>query len=144
MKPYLAMVLGLVSLLLPLWFLSGFVVVPEYRTGTFADFAAPLISGATLYGGVFLGVLVRWRFKLPRTNFSGTFFAGVVGAIAAITLALIASALLQLVSTGRIMPAGQTPALVPVLYIIGGLVSGFIAAGAGLIAYGLGTLKGQR
>ena len=51
----------------------------------------------------------------------------------AITLAIIASFLIELISTGRLIPAGQTPALLPVLYIVGAILSAFMAAGAGLI-----------
>jgi uncharacterized membrane protein len=147
MKAYLSIILGLALLLAPLWTLSGFVTVPQYRTGTIADFATALIAGATLYGGVFVGVLVsRWH-KSRRNGtvpFRTTFVAGMAGAMGAVTLALFAAALSQLVSTGRIMPAGETPALLPVLYIVGGILSAFIAAGAGLIAYGLGGVaKGE-
>lgn len=144
MKAYLAIIVGLVSLVAPLWSLSGFVTVPQYRTGTIADFAIALIAGATLYGGVFAGVLVGQRYRSRRDGpvpFRAIFVPGMVGAMAAITLALIASALSQWISTGRIIPAGQTPALLPVLYITGGILSVFIAAGIGLIARGLRAPK---
>jgi NhaP-type Na+/H+ or K+/H+ antiporter len=139
MKAFFAIVLGLVLLAAPLWTLSGFVTVPQYRTGTMADFATALIAGATLYGGVLVGVLVSRKSRRKNAvPFRTTFAAGMAGAMGAITLALCAAALSQLVSTGRIMPAGQTPALLPVLYIVGGILSAFMAAGASLIAYGLG------
>ena len=139
MKSYLTIVLGLLLLLAPLWTLSGFVTVPEYRTGTIADYQAALISGLTLYGGVFAGVLLGQRFK-GRSNvpaFKETFIAGIAGAMGAITLGLIIWGLNQLISTGRIIPPGQTLALLPVLYIVGGILSAVLATGAGLIAYGL-------
>ena len=141
MKSYLAMALGLVLLLAPLWTLSGFVVVPQYRTGSIADYQAALISGLTLYGGVSAGVLVSECFRTRRAGpaFRRIFVAGVAGAMGAITLALIAWAAGQLVFTGRIMPAGQTPALLPMVYVVGGILSAFMAAGAGLIGYGLGV-----
>jgi NhaP-type Na+/H+ or K+/H+ antiporter len=140
MKSYLSAALGLLLLVAPLWTLSGFATVPEHRTGTIADYQTALISGATLYGGVFIGVLISERFKLLRTvpAFRRIFLAGIAGAMGAITLALIASFLGELASTGRLMPPGQTPALLPVLYIVGGILSAFMAAGVGLIAYGLG------
>lgn len=141
MKAYLAIVLGIALLLAPLWTLSGFVTVPEYRTGTIADFASALIAGVTLYGGVLVGMLVSRRYKSPRNRpvpFKATFVAGIGGAMGAITLGLLAAFLIELVSTGRLMPAGNTPALLPVFYIVGGILSAFMAAGAGLIAYGLG------
>ena len=136
MKSYLAMALGLVLLLLPLWTLSGFVVVPQYRTGSIADYQAALISGLTLYGGVSAGVLVSECFRTRRAvpAFRRIFVAGVAGAMGAITLALLAWAAGQLVFTGRIMPAG-----LPMVYVVGGILSAFMAAGAGLIGYGLGA-----
>lgn len=71
--------------------------------------------------------------------------ASMAGAMSAITLALFADFLSELVSTGRLMPAGQTPALLPVFYIVGGILSAFMAVGAGLIAYGLGrAAKGKK
>lgn len=140
MKAYLAIALGLAMLLAPLWTLSGFVTVPEYRTGTIADYSNALISGATLYGGVLVGVLVGRRYNSRRQGavpFRTTFIAGMAGAMGAITLALIVDFLMELVSTGRLMPEGNSPALLPIFYIVGGLLSAFIAAGAGLVAYGL-------
>ena len=139
MKTYLAAAVGIVLLLAPLWTLSGFVTVPEYRTGSIRDYQAALVSGLTLYGGVLVGVLLSERFK-GRWNvpvFRRIFLAGIAGAMGAITLALVASFLSELASTGKLMPAGQTPALLPILYIVGGILSAFIAAGAALIAYGL-------
>ena len=139
MKTYLAAAVGIVLLLAPLWTLSGFVTVPEYRTGSIRNYQAALVSGLTLYGGVLVGVLLSERFK-GRWNvpvFRRIFLAGIAGAMGAITLALVASFLSELASTGKLMPAGQTPALLPILYIVGGILSAFIAAGAALIAYGL-------
>src|SRR5215203_7048655 len=106
MRSYLAIILGLALLLAPLWSLSGFVTVPEYRTGTIADYSSALIAAATLYGGVLAGVLVIRRYK-SRRNTSGPFrtifLAGVAGAMGSITLALIAAFLAELISTGRLM-----------------------------------------
>ena len=139
MKTYLLVAVGIALLLAPLWTLSGFVTVPEYRTGSIRDYQTALISGLTLYGGVLAGVLLGERFKrrwsLPA--FRRIFLSGLAGAMGAITMALLASFLAELVSTGRLMPPGQTPALLPVLYIVGGILSAFMAAGLGLIAYGL-------
>ena len=137
-----AIILGLAMLLAPIWTLSGYVIVPEYRTGTIADYSMALISGATLYGGVLVGVLVGRRFKFPQRR-SGvirkTFVAGMAGAMGAITLALVVAFLMELILTGRLMPEGNSPALLPIFYIVGGFLSAFMAAGAGLIVYGLGS-----
>jgi len=140
MKSYLAVALGVILLLVPLWTLSGFVIVPEYRTGAVADYQMAVLSVLTLYGGVFVGALFGGRVKprRPTHAFRKIFVAGIIGAMGAITLALIVSYGIELVSTGRLMPPGQTPALLPIFYIVGGILSAFIAAGAGLIGYGLG------
>ena len=139
MKSYLAVAVGLLLLVAPLWTLSGFVTVPEYRTGTFADYQTAIVSALTLYGGVFLGVLIGECIKARRSHpaFRRIFVAGIVGAMVAITLGLIATLANELVSTGRLMPPGQTPALLPIFYVVGGILSALMAAGAGLIAYGL-------
>lgn len=146
MKAYLAIVLGIALLLAPLWTLSGFVTVPEYRTGTIADYSSALIAGATLYGGVLAGILVSRRYKPQRNGpvpFRATFVAGIYGAMAAITLGLTGAFLIELVSTGRLMPKGNSPALLPIFYIVGGLLSAFMAAGAGLIAHGLDAARSR-
>jgi hypothetical protein len=139
MKSYLAVAVGLLLLVAPLWTLSGFVTVPEYRTGTFADYQTAVVSALTLYGGVFLGVLIGECFKARRSRpvFRRIFVAGIIGAMVGATIGLIASLALELVSTGRLMLPGQTPALLPIFYIVGGILSALMAAGAGLIAYGL-------
>ena len=139
MKSYLAVALGVILLLAPLWTLAGFVTVPEYRSGTFADYQVAVLSALTLYGGVFVGVLIGERVKPRRLMpaFRRIFVAGIIGAMGAITLALIVSFGSELVSTGRLMPPGQTPALLPIFYIVGGILGALMAAGAGLIGYGL-------
>ena len=142
MKSYMAVLLGIGLFLAPLWTLSGFVTVPEYRTGTIADYQGALVSGLTLYGGVLIGVFSeRFVTRVDVPTFRKVFLAGIAGAMGAITLGLVAWALIQLISTGRIMPEGQTPALLPVFYIVGGILSAFMAAGAGLISYGLRASK---
>lgn len=140
MKAYLAIIVGLALLLAPLWTLSGYVTLPEYRTGTIADYSQALISGATLYGGVLVGVLFGRRHIPPRPGrspFRRTFIAGMAGAMVAITLALGIAFLMELITTGRLMPKGNSPALLPIFYVVGGFLSAFMAAGFGLIAYGL-------
>ena len=135
MKAILMVVIGLALFLAPLWTLSGFAIVPEYRTGTLTDFALPLIMGGTLYGGVLVGILIGRRFH--RRSIQGIFLAGMLGAAAAITLALVIAFVQELLSTGRLFTPGQTPALLPVFYVTGGILAALIAAGASLILRGL-------
>lgn len=146
MKGYLIIALGVALLLVPLWILSGFVTAPDYRTGTISDYSSALSAIFTLYGGVLVGVLVsRWcdSQQSSRAPFKSIFVAGIFGAMGAISSYLVGTFLIELASTGRLMPKGNTPALLPVFYIVGGVLSAFIAAGAGLIAHGLGAAKGR-
>lgn len=147
MKAILALIAGVLSLLAPLWFLSGFVPVPEYRTGTLSDYRTAIGAGVTLYGGVFAGIFVGRRLTANRDkdgSARGMFFAGMAGAMMAITLAIVGSFLSDWISTGRIMRPGQTPALLPIVYIVGGIISAFIAGGAVLISYALTPNAGSR
>lgn len=141
MKAFLAIAVGLVLLLAPLWTLSGFVTLPEYRTGTIDDYSTALISGVALYGGVLVGILVGRRYRARQNGAAGfrtTFMDGMAGAMAAITVGLVIAFLGELITTGRLMPKGNSPALLPIFYVVGGLLSAFMAAGAALIAHGLG------
>lgn len=144
MKAYLRIALGIALLVAPLWTLSGFETASDYRTGTMADYSGALGAGFTIYGGVLVGILVSRWYDSKRSSqalFKSTFIAGVSGAMAAITLFLIGGFLVELASTGRLMPNGNTPALLPIFYIVGGILSAFIAAGAGLIVHGLDEAK---
>ena len=141
MKHYLAIGLGVLLLLAPLWTISGYVTLPEYRTGTIADFGMAICMTVTLYGGVFAGLLVHRlygsRASKEAAPLMSRFVAGMAGAAGAITLALIIIFAAELISTGRLMRPGQSPALLPLFYVVGGFLSAFIAGGAALISYGL-------
>jgi hypothetical protein len=135
-----ALIVGVLLLVAPLRWLYGLTPVPAYRTGTFQDVSFALMAGVTLYGGVLAGVFVPWRLGARRGASPGglaVFFAGWVGAMVAIGLALAIWALHQWLSLGRILPKGQSAALLPIFPIIGGLLGLVIAGGAGLVASGL-------
>jgi len=134
------LIVGLLLLVAPLRWLYGLTPVAAYRTGTFQDVAFALSSGATLYGGVLAGVLVVWRRAALRGGSMkglSVFFAGWVGAMAAIGLALGTWALHQRLTTGSVFPPGQSAALLPIFPIIGGIIGLVIAGGAGLVTAGL-------
>ena len=93
-----------------------------------------------LYGGVLAGVFILWRLEASqRASMKGpvVVFAGWIGAMAAIGLALGTWFLHQWLTTGRAVQAGQSLALLPIFPIIGGFVGLLIAAGAGLVVSGL-------
>ncbi len=145
MKQVLAMIVGVLLLLAPLQFIWGFRPVPEYRTGTFDDFATVIAIGATLYGGVLAGIFALWRMEPKlQTRMTGRaiFMAGMVGAMLAILLALLIAFASQWLSTGYLITPGSSLALLPLFPILGGFVSAFIAGGAALIAYALRLSKG--
>ncbi|HEY0437548.1 MAG TPA: hypothetical protein VGC92_12980, partial [Phenylobacterium sp.] len=112
----------------------------RYRTATLEDLQFPIAVGATLYGGVLAGVCILWRLETGREaalKGRAVFFAGWLGALAAIGLALAIWALHERLSTGRVLQPGQSLALLPIFPIIGGLLGLFIAGGAGLVVSGL-------
>lgn len=137
MKTYLAMALGILLLLGPLWFLAGLVPVPAYRTGTLSDLAPAIIAGITLYTGAFAGMLIGNRLlgRDRLASFRALFISGMAGVMVAITLAVTAWAVIQWATTGRMLQPGQTLALLPILYIVGGVVSAFIVGSICLFAY---------
>lgn len=140
MMRLVVMIVGILLLVAPLTWLSGLTPVAAYRTGTFDDLVFPLSAGAALYGGVLAGVFILWRLKVSRgASMKGpaVFFAGWIGAMAAIGLALGTWAFHQWLATGRVMAPGQSLALLPIFPIIGGLLGLSIAGGAGLVASGL-------
>jgi len=142
MKQLFAMLVGIAALVAPLWFFAGMVPVPEYRTGTVSDLTAALVAGATLYGGVLAGVFLSGHLAERQgkpTSLRSTFVAGVGGAMVAITVVIIAYYLKELVTTGRLMSPGHTPALLPIVFIVGGLVSTLIAGGVALVSYALSS-----
>jgi hypothetical protein len=137
---FMVMIVGVLLFVAPLRWLYGLTPVAAYRTGTFQDLAFAVSAGATLYGGVLAGVLVVWRLEARQgaaMKGLAVFFAGWVGAMAAIGLALGIWALHQWLTTGTVLPQGQSPALLPIFPIIGGFLGLLIAGGAGLFASGL-------
>ena len=143
MKQLTALIVGTLLILAPLWSLWGMTVpVPQYRTGTFADLVPLLTAVATLYGGVAAGIFALSRLK-PRTGMTGKaiLVAGIGGALAAILVALAGWAVVQWLTTGRVMKPGQTLALMPLFPILGGLLAAPIAGGAALVAYAMRSPK---
>jgi hypothetical protein len=51
---------GLLVVTPPMMLYGMTVPVPQYRTGTFADYQAFVVSCLTIYGGVVHGIAVRW------------------------------------------------------------------------------------
>src|SRR5882724_977776 len=135
-----ATIVGVLLLVAPLMWLSSLIPVPEYRTGTFEDLQFPVTAGVTLYGGVLAGASILWRLKAGRgasMNGQAVLFAGWIGALTAIGVALAIWALHEWLSTGRVLQRGQSAALLPIFPIIGGVLSLFIAGGAALVFSGL-------
>ena len=83
---------GILLVVTPLFMVYGMTVpVPPYRTGTFADYQAFLVSCLTVYGGAVLGIAVRlWREPGRASTIDGRsiFRAGVTGGLVAVGVAL--------------------------------------------------------
>lgn len=137
MKSFFAMTIGVLLLLTPLWFLAGLLPVPDYRKGTISDFVPAIVAGVTVYMGVFVGALIGKRLlgQDKVAPFRTLFISGMGGAMVAITSSLAGWAIIQWATTGRILQPGHSLALLPILYILGGVVSAFIAASICLLAY---------
>jgi hypothetical protein len=109
----------------PFMVYSMTVPVPQYRTGTLADYHAFLVSCLTVYGGVVLGIAVRvWREPDRASTIHGRsiFRAGVTGGLVAVGVALALASL----QSG----AGNLWGLV---VIFGAAFTAIVSAGAGLV-----------
>ena len=82
----IALVLGLVLVGYPAFMISTLMIsLPQYRTGTFADYQDAVYGFLAIYGGVLLGMLVYWlnrnrmgRGLTPLGLFRAGFFAELV------------------------------------------------------------------
>ena len=123
MKELVFGVLGALLVVAPGWMLFNTMVpVPEYRTGTFADYSGAVRACLTLYGGAMFGSLVLWmrRTQQPQpTSLRDVFRASFFGAMAAIGLVILA--------------AGGGGNLVGVVVIFGAVFSAIIAVGVALV-----------
>jgi peptidoglycan/LPS O-acetylase OafA/YrhL len=126
MKRILATVAGALLLIAPAWWLlTTMVPVPEYRTGTSADYFAAFRACLTLYGGAAIGMLVQWARgarRPERINGRQVFVACLVGAI---------------VTVGVVTIAGGGGTLSGLVIIFGGVFGVFIGAGGALMWLGL-------
>jgi hypothetical protein len=124
MKRLSSGVAGTLLLVAPAWMLfSTMVPVPQFRSGTYADYLAVVRACLTLYGGASIGIVVLWwRSARRRQSITGlgVFLASIVGAIAATGTAIVGSG------------GGN---LWGVVVIFGGAFSAIIGAGAGLVWY---------
>ncbi len=105
------------------------VPVSDYRAGTLADYDAFLVACLTLYGGATVGILVLWRLQArKRQAVSGenVFWAGFIGAIVAVVVALALASLEE--------GPGNLWGLV---VILGGVFGAIVAAGAALVWYAI-------
>ena len=121
---------GVLLVATPPFMVYGMTVpVPQYRTGTLADYHAFLVSCLTVYGGVVLGIVVRiWREPGRASIIHGRsiFRAGMTGGLVAVGVAL---ALAFLESGG-----GNLWGLV---VIFGAVFTAIVSAGAGLVWYAI-------
>jgi hypothetical protein len=130
MQRLLGGVTGVLLVVIPPVMLYGMTVpVPQYRTGTFADYEAFVVSCLTVYGGVVLGIAVRWWRRQRSESTSGgrdIFRAGLIGGLVAVGLALALTSMRS--------GLGNLWGLV---IIFGGVFAAIVSAGAGLVWYAI-------
>jgi len=123
MKRLVSGVAGVLLLIAPVWMLTNVMMpVPQYRTGTYADYAAAVRACLTLYGGATAGFLIEWWRSARRGQTAAgrrVFGACVAGAMVAIGVILVA--------------AGGGGNLVGVVVIFGAAFAAIIGAGARLV-----------
>ena len=109
------------------------VPVPQYRTGTFADYQAFLVACLTVYGGVALGIVVRWWRPPQGSAISGrsVFRAGFTGGLVAVGVALALAAMRS--GLGNLWG---------LIVIFGGIFAAAISAGAGLFWHAIRPARG--
>ena len=125
---------GVLLVVTPPAMLYGMTVpVPQYRTGTFADYQAFLVACLTVYGGVALGIAVRWWRPPQGPVISGrsVFRAGFTGGLVAVGVGLALAAM-------RSAPGN----LWGLVVIFGGVFAATISAGAGLFWYAIRPQRG--
>jgi Kef-type K+ transport system membrane component KefB len=131
MRRLLAGAAGVLLVVIPPLMLYGITVpVPQYRTGTFADYEAFVVSCLTVYGGVALGITVRWlrdRRKEPIISGRSVFRAGFTGALVVIGIALVLAS----------MRSGSLGNLWGLVVIFGGVFAATVSAGARLVWYAI-------
>lgn len=112
------------------------VPVPEFRTGTVADYDAFLVTCLILYGGAAAGVLVQWRLRARNGQAltgESVFWGGLTGAFVAVVGALAIASVRE--------GLGNLWGLV---VLFGGVLSAVVGAGAGLLGHALRAGRPQR
>ena len=120
---------GILLVVIPPVMLYGMTVpVPQHRTGTFADYQAFVVSCLTVYGGVMLGIAVRWwrLQRRPAISSPSVFRSGFTGGLVAVGVALALASLRS--------GLGNLWGLV---VIFGGVFAAIVSAGAGLFWYAI-------
>jgi len=134
-KRFVSSMAGTALCLVPaFFFFTVLVPVPQYRSGTYADFTGAAGSCLTLYGGEVLGILVLWWQPEPgRLTGRRVFWAGFWGGVIAISLVTAGQFLFRWVA-GESVSVGNLWGLV---VIFGAAFSAMVAAGAGMAWYGV-------
>ena len=114
------------------------IPVPEFRTGTYADFLTFAGAIFVIYGGVLIGVAVHWA-RVGRA-WQGllpveVFKAGVWGALAVGVLFVVGSGVRSLMTQGSFEKG--TGNLWPLVLIFALLFSALVSGGMALLLYGL-------
>jgi hypothetical protein len=137
-KRLVAGALGAAMILFPLRLLYvSLVPVPQYQTGTAADYLYAAMAALMIYGGAALGIFVMlWLSHMRRQAVDGmrVFQVSVCGAIGTVSLVMLVWAAYRWMTLGLVTASW---ALAPVVAIMAGTCSAIVAAGAGLVWFGL-------
>jgi hypothetical protein len=122
------------------WFFSNMVTLPRFQTGRFLeDYGTAISSFLTIYGGAAVGVVaLRLRAARHTQPISGrrAFQASFGGSLAGVAVGWVGWVLFRWAETGRLTDPRASYGIVPVIFIVAGVFSAVLAAGAGLLWHG--------
>ena len=120
------------------------VPVPQFRTGSYADFLPFAATVSAIYGGVLLGIAVRWATggKAWATLRPAVVFkAGVWGAVAVGAVFVIGAGVYGLTTQGSFEKGIGN--LWGLILIFAALLGALVSAGVALLLHGTRPLSGS-
>jgi hypothetical protein len=142
---FLAVVVGVTLIGYPPFLIYAITVpVPRLRTGGYADFLMFAGTVFAIYGGVLLGVAVRWATggrAWERLRPIGVFKAGVLGAFAVSVVFVVGAGVHGLTTQGSFEKGIGN--LWGLILIFAALFGALVSAGVALLFHGMRPLAGS-
>src|SRR5215207_1551284 len=137
MTRILAILVGLVLIAAPVWWLSDSIPLPAYRKGGYADYLFFWQASLAVYGSVLLGIAVHWA-RAKRSGQplfpAGVFKAGMRGVLAVCGAWVVGGAVYGVAKYGAFDKAiGGN--LWGMLVIFWAILGAFVSAGIALLFY---------